>query len=48
MVAVFMPVLKPTLGAASPDHQSHADLPALIQEVSAIFEGGLRLMMMFD
>src|SRR6202795_181937 len=48
MVAVFMPVLKVTLGAASPDHQSHADLPALIHEVSAIFEGGLRLRMMFD
>src|SRR4051794_24641112 len=48
MVAVFMPVLKLTLGAASPDHQSHADLPALIHEVSAILEGGLRLRMMFD
>src|SRR5438477_11905343 len=48
MVAVFMPVLKLTLGAASPDHQSHADLPALIHDVSAIFEGGLRLRMIFD
>ena len=48
MVAVFMPVLKLTLGAASPDHQSHADLPARIHEVSAIFEGGLRLRTMFD
>src|SRR3954452_1768893 len=48
MVAVFMPVLKLTPGAASPDHQSHADLPALIHDVSAIFEGGLRLRMMFD
>src|SRR5436309_2340738 len=48
MVAVFMPVLKLTLGAAWPDHQSHADLPALIHEVSAILEGGLRLRMMLD
>src|SRR5579859_1572023 len=48
MVAVFMPGLKLTLGAASPDHQSHADLPALIHDGSAIFEGGLRLRMMFD
>src|SRR5579871_698400 len=48
MVAVFMPVLKLTPGAASPDHQSHADLPGLIHEVSAIFEDGLRLRMMFD
>src|SRR5580704_544457 len=48
MVAVFMPVLKLTLGAASPDHQSHADFPALIHDVSAIFDCGLRLRMMFD
>src|SRR5579871_682640 len=48
MVAVFMPGLKLTLGAASPDHQSHADFPATIHEVSAIFEGGLRLRMMLD
>ena len=48
MVAVFIPVLKLTLGAASPDHQSHADLPALIHEVSAIFDGGLRLRTIFD
>src|ERR1700756_4593022 len=48
MVAVFMPGLKVALGAASPDHQSHADLPARIHEVSAIFEGGLRLRIMFD
>src|SRR5208337_4016265 len=48
MVAVFMPVLKLTLGAASPDHQSHADLPARIQEVSAIFEGGFRLRTILD
>src|SRR6516164_5526815 len=48
MVAVFMPGLKLTLGAAWPDHQSHADLPALIHDVSAIFEGGLRFRMMFD
>src|SRR4051794_12099765 len=48
MVAVFIPGLKLTLGAASPDHQSHADLPALIHDVSAIFDGGFRLSMMFD
>src|SRR3954467_13516615 len=48
MVAVFMPGLKLTLAAASPDHQSQADLPALIHDVSAIFVGGLRLRMMFD
>src|ERR1039457_3133780 len=48
MVAVFMPVLKFAPGAAWPDHQSQADLPALIQEVSTIFDGGLRLRMMFD
>src|SRR3569623_356312 len=48
MVAVFMPVLKLTLGAASPDHQSQADLPALIQDVSAIFDGGFRFNTMFD
>ena len=30
------------------DHQSQADLPARIHQVSAIFEGGLRLRMMFD
>src|SRR5271157_448312 len=48
MVAVFMPVLKLTLGAASPDHQSHADFPALIQEASAILEGGFRLRTMLD
>src|SRR5579863_5290212 len=48
MVAVFMPVLKLTPGAASPDHQSHADLPALIHEVSALFDGGWRLRIMFD
>ena len=48
MVAVFMPVLKLTLGAASPDHQSHADLPAWIHDVSAIFDGGFRLRTMLD
>src|ERR1035438_8251992 len=48
MVAVFMPVLKLTLGAAWPDHQSHADLPASIHDVSAIFEGGFRLRIMLD
>ncbi len=48
MVAVFMPGLKLTLGAASPDHQSHADLPALIHDVSAIFDGGFRFRIMFD
>src|ERR1039458_2068508 len=48
MVAVFMPVLKLTLGAAWPDHQSHADLPARIQEVSAIFVGGSRLRTILD
>src|ERR1035437_4593501 len=48
MVAVFMPVLKLTLGAACPDHQSHADFPARIQEVSAIFDGGFRLRTMLD
>jgi hypothetical protein len=48
MVLVFMPVLKLTLGAASPLHQSHADLPGLIHDVSAIFDGGFRLSTMFD
>src|ERR1039457_1829271 len=48
MVAVFMPGLKLTLGAASPDHQSHADFPARIHEVSAIFEGGFKLSTMLD
>src|ERR1035437_3933183 len=48
MVAVFIPGLKLTPGAASPDHQSHADLPARIQEVSAIFEGGFRFSIIFD
>ena len=48
MVAVFMPGLTERLGAASPLHQSHADLPALIHEVSAIFDGGFRLSTMFD
>src|SRR5580692_643385 len=48
MVAVFMPVLKCTLGAASPDHQSHDDFPALIHDVSAIFEGGFRFSTIFD
>ena len=43
-----MPGLKLTLGAASPDHQSHADLPARIHDVSAIFDGGFRLSTMFD
>ena len=48
MVAVFMPGLKLTLGAASPDHQSHADFPARIHDVSAICDGGFRLRIMFD
>src|SRR5580658_3694095 len=48
MVAVFMPVLKSAPGAASPLHQSHADLPALIHEGSAIRDGGLRLSTIFD
>ena len=43
-----MPGFEVMVGAASPDHQSHADLPGLIHEVSAIFEGGFRLRMMFD
>src|SRR5580692_5164122 len=48
MVAVFIPGLKSTLGAASPDHQSQADFPALIHDVSAIFDGGFRFSTMFD
>src|SRR5579863_1803996 len=48
MVAVFMPGLKSTPSAASPDHQSHAALPGLIHEVSAIAHGGLRLMTILD
>src|ERR1035441_8993817 len=43
-----MPDLKSTPSADSPDHQSQAALPGLIQEVSAIAEGGLRLSTMCD
>src|SRR5487761_2208904 len=48
MVAVFMPGLNLAPGAASPDHQSHADLPARIHDVSSIFVGGFRLRTMLD
>src|SRR5579862_7013887 len=48
MVWVFIPSLKFTPSAESPDHQSHAALPGLIQEVSAMAQGGLRLRTMLD
>src|SRR4051794_13511643 len=48
MVAVFMPGRKLTPSATVPDHQSHAVLPGLIQEVSAIADGGFKLMTIFD
>src|SRR5579863_1042559 len=48
MVAVFIPVLKSAPGAASPLHQSQADLPGLIHEGSAMRDGGFRLSTMFD
>ena len=38
-----MPGLKSTFLAKSPDHQSHADLPGSIQEVSASAEGGAEI-----
>src|ERR1700691_2301636 len=48
MVAVFMPTSKSTPLACVPDHQFHAVLPGLIQDVSAMAEGGFRLPTMFD
>src|ERR1035438_6148579 len=48
MVAVFMPGAKSTPSAWVPDHQFHAALPGLIQEVSAMADGGFRLLTMFD
>src|ERR1035437_2112289 len=48
MVAVFMPGLNLTPVAWSPDHQSHADLPARIHEVSSSLVGGFRLRTMLD
>src|ERR1700722_8139385 len=48
MVAVFLPGMKSTPSASAPDHQSHAAFPGLIQDVSAIAEGGFKLMTMFD
>src|SRR5581483_1459322 len=48
MVAVFMPGLKSTSRAKLPDHQSQAAFPGLIQEVSAIADGGFRLITMLD
>ena len=47
-MSVFIPVLNETFLATLPDHQSHEVLPGLIQEVSAISLGGLRLTTMFD
>jgi hypothetical protein len=43
-----MPGVKVTPSACSPDHQSQAALPALIHDVSAIADGGLRLTTKFD
>src|ERR1700683_2935740 len=48
MVAVFMPGVKSTPSACMPDHQFQAAFPGLIQDVSAMAEGGLRLLTMFD
>src|SRR5579862_4327712 len=48
MVAVFMPGTKPTPSACVPDHQFQAVFPGLIQDVSAIADGGFRLPTMFD
>jgi len=38
-----MPGFEVMLGAASPDHQSHADFPALIQDVSANLRGRIQI-----
>ena len=43
-----MPVLNETFFATLPDHQSQEVLPGLIQDVSAMALGGLRLTTMFD
>src|SRR5271170_6183110 len=48
MVAVFMPGTKSTPSACVPDHQFQAVFPGLIQDVSAMAEGGFRLPTMFD
>src|ERR1700733_14543368 len=48
MVAVFIPGVKFTPSACVPDHQFHAVFPGLIQDVSAMAEGGFRLPTMFD
>src|SRR5947207_1013898 len=48
MVAVFMPGWKLTPSAKLPDHQSQAVLPGLIQEVSAMADGGLQLRTILD
>src|SRR4051794_22277057 len=48
MVSLLVPGVKGSPGATGPDHQSHAVLPGLIQEVSAMAEGSLRLRMVVD
>src|SRR5579863_4244120 len=48
MVAVFMPGTKSTPSACVPDHPFDAAFPGLIQDVSAMAEGGFKLETMFD
>src|ERR1041384_3525277 len=48
MVAVFIPGLNPTPSAYVPDHQSHAVFPGRIHDVSAMADGGFKLITMFD
>src|SRR5215475_13011180 len=43
-----MPGRKLTPSAELPDHQSHAVLPGLIHDVSAMADGGFRLITIFD
>ncbi len=42
-VSLFIPTLNEAPGITGPFHQSQATLPGLIQDVSAISEGSLRL-----
>src|ERR1035438_4955673 len=48
MVSVFMPGRNETPLARPPDHQSQEVLPGLIQEVSAMADGGFKLTTMLD
>ena len=43
-----MPAWKAAFLTTGPDHQSQAVLPGLIQEASAIADGGFRFTTMFD